>query len=150
MLNGQKIIVVMPAYNAAKTLEQTHRDLPLEFIDEVILADDASEDRTAELALKTWSGDLRAPQKSGLRPQSKNLLPRGSQPRRRHRGDGASGLSVFATFDRFTGRDDCLFRVRRRAGLAHSGRFRAEGRDAPVQIYRQPFFDVSAKPLSGL
>lgn len=52
MLNGQKIIVVMPAYNAAKTLEQTHRDLPLEFVDEVILVDDASEDRTAELALK--------------------------------------------------------------------------------------------------
>ena len=52
MLNGQKIIVVMPAYNAAKTLEQTHGELPLEFVDEVILVDDASEDRTAELSVK--------------------------------------------------------------------------------------------------
>lgn len=52
MLNGQKIIVVMPAYNAAKTLEQTHGELPFEFVDEVILVDDASEDRTAELSVK--------------------------------------------------------------------------------------------------
>jgi len=52
MLNGQKIIVVVPAYNAAKTIERSHGVLPLEFVDEVILVDDASEDRTAELALK--------------------------------------------------------------------------------------------------
>ena len=52
MLNGKKIVVVMPAYNAAKTLERTHGDLPLEFVDEVILVDDGSQDNTAELALK--------------------------------------------------------------------------------------------------
>jgi glycosyltransferase involved in cell wall biosynthesis len=52
MLNGKKIVVVMPAYNAAKTLERTHGDLPLEFVDEVILVDDGSEDSTTELALK--------------------------------------------------------------------------------------------------
>jgi glycosyltransferase involved in cell wall biosynthesis len=50
MLNGRKIVVVMPAFNAAKTLEQTYRDLPRDFVDEVILVDDASVDHTALLA----------------------------------------------------------------------------------------------------
>lgn len=50
MLNGKKIVVVMPAYNAEKTLEQTYRELPLEFVDEIILVDDGSKDSTAQLA----------------------------------------------------------------------------------------------------
>lgn len=52
MLNGKKIIVVMPAYNAEKTLEKTYHEIPLEIVDEVILVDDASRDRTSELASK--------------------------------------------------------------------------------------------------
>jgi glycosyltransferase involved in cell wall biosynthesis len=51
MLNGKKIVVVMPAYNAEKTLEKTYREIPFEIVDEVILVDDASHDRTAELAM---------------------------------------------------------------------------------------------------
>lgn len=51
MLNGKKIVVVMPAYNAAKTLEQTCREVPKEFVDQVILVDDGSKDSTARLAL---------------------------------------------------------------------------------------------------
>jgi len=50
MLNGKKIVVVMPAYNAEKTLEQTYRELPLEFVDETILVDDGSKDSTAQIA----------------------------------------------------------------------------------------------------
>lgn len=42
----------MPAYNAAKTLEQTYREIPLDLVDEVILCDDASKDETSELAQK--------------------------------------------------------------------------------------------------
>ncbi len=45
-----KIIVVMPAYNAAKTLERTYRDLPEDVIDKVILVDDVSQDETVEIA----------------------------------------------------------------------------------------------------
>jgi len=45
-----KVIVVMPAYNAEKTLGKTYRDLPLKIIDEVILVDDASSDKTVEVA----------------------------------------------------------------------------------------------------
>ena len=50
MLNGKKIIVVLPAYNAEKTLEMTYREIPFEFVDDVVLVDDASRDDTAEVA----------------------------------------------------------------------------------------------------
>ena len=45
-----KVIVVMPAYNAAATLEKTYRDIPDSTVDEVILVDDASKDNTVEIA----------------------------------------------------------------------------------------------------
>ncbi len=50
MLNGKKIIVILPAYNAAKTLEQTWREIPFEYVDDVILVDDASRDNTVDEA----------------------------------------------------------------------------------------------------
>ena len=50
MLNGKKIVVVMPAYNAEKTLEKTYSEIPFEIVDDVVLVDDASRDRTSELA----------------------------------------------------------------------------------------------------
>lgn len=50
MLNGKRIAVVMPAYNAAKTLSQTYAELPLNIVDDVILVDDKSSDGTVELA----------------------------------------------------------------------------------------------------
>src|SRR3954454_299323 len=46
----RKICVVMPAYNAEKTLERTWRDLPMEWVDDVVVVDDASRDRTVEVA----------------------------------------------------------------------------------------------------
>ncbi len=45
-----RVIVVMPAYNAARTLRQTFRDLPPDTVDEVVLVDDASRDETVEVA----------------------------------------------------------------------------------------------------
>lgn len=46
MLAGQKIIVILPAYNAARTLERTYAEIPFDIVDEVILIDDASHDDT--------------------------------------------------------------------------------------------------------
>ncbi len=50
MILGLKVIVVMPAYNAEKTLRQTYDELPHEYIDDIILVDDASRDSTAAIA----------------------------------------------------------------------------------------------------
>ena len=52
MINGKKVIVIMPAYNAAKTLEQTYNEIYRDFVDEVILVDDNSQDETREIAKK--------------------------------------------------------------------------------------------------
>ncbi|MBE0460811.1 MAG: glycosyltransferase family 2 protein [Candidatus Aminicenantes bacterium] len=45
----KKVIVVMPAYNAEKTLERTLNDIPKELVDEIILTDDCSQDNTVEV-----------------------------------------------------------------------------------------------------
>lgn len=50
MIKGLKVVVVMPAYNAARTLEQTYSEIPFDIVDEVILVDDASTDKTVEVA----------------------------------------------------------------------------------------------------
>jgi len=50
VIHGKKVVVVLPAYNAERTLELTLADLPADVVDEVILVDDASRDNTAALA----------------------------------------------------------------------------------------------------
>ncbi len=50
MLNGKKICIVLPAYNAEATLEKTFHEIPFDIIDEVVLVDDASIDSTTEKA----------------------------------------------------------------------------------------------------
>lgn len=48
MINGKKVAVVLPAYNAEKTLEITYNEIPFDIVDEVILVDDKSRDKTVE------------------------------------------------------------------------------------------------------
>src|SRR5690554_1114523 len=50
MINGKKIVVVMPAYNAVQTLEDTYNEIPFDIVDEVIVVDDFSNDNTVEKA----------------------------------------------------------------------------------------------------
>lgn len=50
MLKGKKICVVLPAYNAASTLENTYHEIPFDIVDDVVLVDDASTDNTIILA----------------------------------------------------------------------------------------------------
>ncbi len=52
MINTKKVAVVLPAYNAERTLEQTYSEIPFDIVDEVILVDDFSTDNTYELAQK--------------------------------------------------------------------------------------------------
>jgi glycosyltransferase involved in cell wall biosynthesis len=50
VFHGKKIVVVMPAYNAARTIERTYREIPLDLVDEVVVTDDASSDETVGVA----------------------------------------------------------------------------------------------------
>lgn len=50
MINNKKIIVVLPAYNAELTLERTYKEIPFDIVDDVILVDDNSQDKTVEVA----------------------------------------------------------------------------------------------------
>lgn len=52
MINNKKVVVVLPAYNAAKTLERTYFEIPFDIVDEVVITDDASVDNTVEVAKK--------------------------------------------------------------------------------------------------
>ncbi len=49
MYKGKKVVVVLPAYNAEKTLEMTYAEIPFDLVDDVILCDDASRDHTVEV-----------------------------------------------------------------------------------------------------
>ncbi len=46
MVNGKKVVVVLPAYNASQTLERTYSEIPFDIVDEVVLVDDHSPDDT--------------------------------------------------------------------------------------------------------
>jgi len=52
MYNDKKVVVVLPAYNAAKTLEKTYKEIPFNIVDETILVDDHSNDNTVEVGRK--------------------------------------------------------------------------------------------------
>src|SRR5215831_2557426 len=52
MINNKRVCVVLPAYNASRTLEKTFREIPHEVVDDVILVDDASADDTVAVAEK--------------------------------------------------------------------------------------------------
>ena len=52
MILGKKLVIVLPAYNAAQTLQRTYDEIPFDIVDEVVLVDDASKDGTVETAQK--------------------------------------------------------------------------------------------------
>ena len=50
MILGKKLVIVLPAYNAAKTIEKTYNEIPFDIVDEVVLVDDKSSDETVKVA----------------------------------------------------------------------------------------------------
>lgn len=50
MIKGKKLVVVLPAYNAERTLKQTYDEIPFDIVDDVILVDDCSKDNTVDVA----------------------------------------------------------------------------------------------------
>jgi len=65
MLHGKKIIVVMPAYHAEKTLAACHAAIPHDVVDDVLLVDDASDDATVAVAEKLGIHTVRHPSNRG-------------------------------------------------------------------------------------
>jgi len=92
MFRGKKVVVVMPAYNAAKTLVQTFDEvMAQEIVDNVIVVDDASRDETTAIAKDLPNTHRLHPRKkSRLRRQPKKLLPARFGGRRGHCHHGPS------------------------------------------------------------
>ena len=83
MINGRRLVVVMPAYNAERTLRQTYAEVPREYVDEVILVDDGSNDQTVEIARSLGVHTFVHPQNRGYGGNQKTCyteaLRRGSE-----------------------------------------------------------------------
>src|SRR5258708_36077951 len=75
MLEGKRIAVVMPAYNAALTLEKTLREINREIVDEIILVDDCSRDDTVAVAKRLGLRTLVHDRKRAYGGQQKNCHP---------------------------------------------------------------------------
>jgi len=65
MILGKKLVVVLPAYNAEKTLKQTYAELPHEYVDDVILVDDHSSDDTSKVSKELGVKTITHPQNRG-------------------------------------------------------------------------------------
>ncbi len=65
MIHGKRLVVVMPAYNAANTVQRTVADIPAGFADDIVLVDDASRDATAAVAEQLGLTVLRHPKNMG-------------------------------------------------------------------------------------
>lgn len=65
MYHGQRVVVVMPAYNAARTLERTVAEVPMDLVDEIVITDDASPDDTVERARRLGLRPLVHPENRG-------------------------------------------------------------------------------------
>jgi glycosyltransferase involved in cell wall biosynthesis len=65
MIGNKRVVVVLPAYNAEKTLKQTYNEIPFDIVDEVILVDDASRDHTVSVAKELNIKTILHPKNSG-------------------------------------------------------------------------------------
>jgi glycosyltransferase involved in cell wall biosynthesis len=76
MLHGLKIVVVLPAYNAEKTLESTYAEIPRDIVDRILLVDDRSGDRTVEVARRLGLDVFSQPRNLGYGANQKTCYVR--------------------------------------------------------------------------
>ena len=81
VVNGKRVMVVLPAYNAARTLERTVAEIPAGVVDDILLVDDASRDETVDAGAAAGDPRGRPSPQPGLRRQPEDLLHRGAAPR---------------------------------------------------------------------
>src|SRR5664280_407396 len=91
---GHRIVIVMPAYNAARTLERTYADIPHDLIERIVLVDDVSRDETVEIAKQLGLDVIVHRQNRGYGGQPEDLLRRGAGDGRRGRDHAAPRLPV--------------------------------------------------------
>ena len=96
MIGGKRVCVVMPAYNAARTLEQTVAELDRTRRRRRHPGGRRQPRRDRQAGAPSSASTRRPPAEPRLRRQPEDLLHRGAGPRRRHRGHGPPGLPVLA------------------------------------------------------
>ena len=79
MYHGQRIVVVMPAYNAARTVERTYREIPRDLVDDVVLTDDASGDDTVAVSRGLGRRRKQRPGVAAYRDRAGDVLDRRSR-----------------------------------------------------------------------
>ena len=80
MIDGKRVVVVLPAYNAGKTLERTIAEIPPGIVDECLVVDDASADDTVAQARRLGIACIVHPQNRGYGGEPEDLLRRGPAP----------------------------------------------------------------------
>ena len=78
VINSRRVAVILPAYNAEATLSRTVAELDREIIDELVLVDDASTDRTVQLGRELGLGPDQSRGQPRLRGQPEDVLPAGA------------------------------------------------------------------------
>lgn len=128
MFRGKKIVVVMLAYNAARTLRQTYDEvMAQEVIDTVVIVDDASQDETTASPRSCRTLASKRIPESRLRGKPEDVLQPGPRARRRHRHHGASRLPVHTQADPGHGVDAREWALSVRAGKPDCRKLRPRG-----------------------
>jgi glycosyltransferase involved in cell wall biosynthesis len=127
MLNNKRIAVVLPAYNAARTLERTVEEIPHDIVDDIILTDDASHDETAELSRRLGLFTIRHDENRGYGGNQKTCytaaLNRGADiivmlhPDYQYTPKLVSAMASMIAFDEY----DCMLASRILGGGARRG-----------------------------
>ena len=145
-----KVVVVMPARQAAATLRQTVSEIPLEEVSEIILVDDSSTDETVRLARELPVEVVWHPHQVGYGGNQKTCYLLGPPARCGRGGDAPPGRPVRARPDPADGRADRRGPCRPRPRLTPADPGRGPGgRHAALEIRRQPVPDDDPEPHHG-
>jgi glycosyltransferase involved in cell wall biosynthesis len=122
MINGKKVVVVLPAYNASKTIEMTYKEIDFSIVDDVILVDDLSKDDTVEVGKKLGIKHIIIHEKKHrLRRKPEIVLQQSTGNWRRHCGDAPPRLPIHTQTYSVHDAPHCRRSLPRGAGFAHSG-----------------------------
>ena len=116
MLNNKKIVVVMPAYNAEKTLRKTYDEIPKDVVDDIILTDDNSGDKTVEIAKDLKLSTFIHDKNLGYGGNQKTCYREASKARGGRCDNATPGLSVSSCAYNADGGSDNFRDIRCRAG----------------------------------